>query len=318
MRKSMQAIRIVRSFLSEIKRDNISAHAASAAFFIFLSVIPILILITSILPYTPIQEAALMTAVTDVLPTSMDAFAVSLINEIYGKSIAIISITAVATIWAASKGILALIRALNAINEVHETRNYFILRFKASVDTLALLVIIIISLLVMVFGNQLLSMIEAFVPSIYFVISIIMHFRFVIVWFVLVFFFVLLYVWLPNKHPKIRSQIFGACFTSTGWLIFSYVFSLYIDKFSGYSMYGSLSTITIVMIWLYTCMYIMMLGAEFNSMFDEDLKHFELIRRVREKKREIAAYKNEVEQNVKQKIEKVKEEKGHIERKEKK
>ena len=53
-------------------------------------------------------------------------------------------------------------------------------------------------------------------------------------------------------------------------------------------------------------------------MCDEDLKHFELIRRVREKKREIAAYKNEVEQNVKQKIEKVKEEKGHIERKEKK
>lgn len=277
----MRAYKIIRSFLSELKKDNVGAHASSAAFFIFLSLIPFIILMCSILPFTPIREADLMRAVTDILPMSMDSFAVNLINEIYGKSVALVSVTAIITIWSAAKGILAMMRAMNAVNEVEETRNYFMLRLRASIYTLIILVMIILSLIFMVFGNVIMEMIHTYIPHLYMLLSIIMNLRYIIVWIVLTIFTVLLYVWLPNKRPKFKSQIFGACFTSIGWIVFSFVFSLYIDTFGGLGMYGSLTTIIIIMIWLYICMYIMILGAEFNSMFDETLAHFPVIRNLR-------------------------------------
>ena len=77
----MKLLQMIRAFIQEIKKDNITIHASSAAFFIFLSLIPMLILICSILPYTPVREADLMRAVTDLLPTTLDAFAVDLIED---------------------------------------------------------------------------------------------------------------------------------------------------------------------------------------------------------------------------------------------
>ena len=104
-------------------------------------------------------------------------------------------------------------------------------------------------------------------------------------WCVLTLFFITLYVWLPNKRPKAKSQVFGACFAATGWLIFSFFFQIYLQYFGGFSMYGSLTTIIVVMIWLYSLMYILLLGAEWNSLFDSDLSHFTLLKRMIRNKR---------------------------------
>ena len=50
-------------------------------------------------------------------------------------------------------------------------------------------------------------------------------------------------------------------------MIFSYVFAMYIETFSGFAnMYGSLTTIVFLMLWLYFGMYITLLGAEFNQL----------------------------------------------------
>lgn len=298
----MQTIRLIRDFLHEIKKDNISAHAASAAFFIFVSLIPMLILICSILPYTPVEEADLMLAVTDILPTTLDSFAITLIEEIYGKSPTVISITAIATIWASSKGILAIMKGLNSVNEVNETRNYFILRAKASLDTFILLLMVILSLLLMVFGNVLMSYISNNVPQLKLLIKLFLYLRYLIVWGILSLLFILLYVWLPNKRPKARTQLLGACFTATGWMLFSFFFSIYISNFNAFSMYGSLTAIIIVLMWLYFIMYIMLLGAELNSMFDDTLKHFPLYRKIREKKQDLKEFNRQIRINAEERM----------------
>ena len=120
---------VIKDFSKEMNKNNISAHASSAAFFLFLSLIPIMLLVCAIVPYTKITENNLVTIVTDILPASLDPFAIRLIAEVYDKTPAVISITAIVVIWSAAKGLLAIMRALNAINRVDETRNYFILRF---------------------------------------------------------------------------------------------------------------------------------------------------------------------------------------------
>ena len=57
----------------------------------------------------------------------------------------------------------------------------------------------------------------------------------------------------------------ASAFSAVGWMIVSWIFSVYLDIFKGFSsMYGSLTTIVLIMLWLYFCMYILLLGGEVN------------------------------------------------------
>ena len=86
---------IVRKFAAESNKCHISAYSASAAFFMFLSLIPMLLLICSILPYTPVTEADLMEIMAEILPTSLVPLAINTVADVYDKSPAVISLSAV-------------------------------------------------------------------------------------------------------------------------------------------------------------------------------------------------------------------------------
>lgn len=258
---------ILRDCSAQMKKQNISAYASSTAFFLFLSLVPMLIVICSVIPYTPLTEENLVTAVTDFTPGMLDPVVESLIAEVYDKSAGILSIAVLATIWSAAKGVLALIRGLNAINGVDEHRNYILLRLVASVYTLILLIGIILSLFIMVFGNQLVKLALHRIPQLQYVVSFAMNFRFLFAWVILTFLFCIVYAFVPNQKMRMSEQIPGATFAAVVWSIFSWGFSLYIGTPGSYSIYGSLSIIVIIMIWLYFCMYILMIGAYLNRYF---------------------------------------------------
>lgn len=122
-------------------------------------------LLCAVIPYTPLTESNVMSALTQISPDTMDPLVVSIISDVYDKSVGLISVTAIGTLWSAGKGVLALMRGLNAINNVEENRNYFVLRMIASLYTILTLVAVVISLLVMVFGNTLIGIIEGIVPG---------------------------------------------------------------------------------------------------------------------------------------------------------
>lgn len=258
---------IMRDFSNQMKKQNISAFAASTAFFFFLSLVPMLIMICTIIPYTPLTEQNLTTAITDVTPSAVDSLAVSLIDEVYDKSAGILSVAALATLWSAAKGVMALMRGLNAINDVDEERNYFVVRSIASFYTLIMLIVVILSLFVMVFGNQLVDLALHRIPQLQVLVSFLMNFRFVFVWIVLTIFFAMIYAYIPNVKLKFKEQLPGAMFSAIVWSVFSWGFSIYVSWEMAGSMYGSLSIIIIVMLWMYFCMYIIMVGAYLNRYF---------------------------------------------------
>ena len=127
----MRIYRILRGFGRQMSRANVNAYAASTAFFLFLSLIPMLMLICSILPYTPIKKSDIITAVT-LLPQTLSPLLTSLIQSIYDSTFGVMSIAAIVTVWSAGKGVLALMRGLNAMNGVVEDRNYVLQRIIAS------------------------------------------------------------------------------------------------------------------------------------------------------------------------------------------
>ena len=264
----LQLLLILKDFSDKMKKKNISTYAASIAFFFFLSVVPMLIMICTIIPYTPVTEEDLVELVTDLLPDQVDPLAESLISEVYDKSAGILSVALIATVWSAAKGVMALMRGLNAINGVEEQRNYFVIRVIASFYTVVMLVVVILSLFVMVFGDQLVSLALHRIPQLQKIVSFVMNFRFLFVWAVLSVLFAAVYAYVPAKKLSFREQIPGAVFTSVVWSVFSWAFSYYVTYGNSYGIYGSLSIIIIVLLWLYFCMYIIMIGAYLNQYFE--------------------------------------------------
>lgn len=259
--------RFWREMVTQLNKQNISAFAASTAFFFFLSIVPMLVMVCTIIPYTPLTEANLAMAITELTPDAMDALAEGLIAEVYEKSAGILSIAIIATIWSAGKGVMALMRGLNVISEVEEDRNYFVVRIVSSFYTLVMLLVVILSLFIMVFGNQLVEIALYRIPQLKVVVSFAMNFRFVFVWIVLSILFAMMYAYIPNEKLKFREQLTGAMFSAIAWSVFSWGFSLYVSRAGAYSIYGSLSIIILVMIWMYVCMYIIMIGAYLNRYF---------------------------------------------------
>lgn len=255
------------NFSAQMKKQNISAHAASIAFFFFLSIVPMLIMICAILPYTPLTEENLVKAVTDVVPDMAIPLTESLISDVYDRSAGVMSVAIIATIWSAARGVLALMRGLNAVNGVEEKRNYFVVRAIASLYTVVMLIVVILSLFINVFGNQLVNLALHRFPLLQDIVTFAMNFRFMVVWVVLTVLFAAVYAYVPDERLKFKEQIPGAAFAAVVWSVFSWVFSIYINYSNSYGIYGSLSIIIIILLWMYFCMYIVMVGAYLNCYF---------------------------------------------------
>jgi len=255
-----------QDFGKNMGKQNISAFAASTAFFFFLSLVPMLIMICTVIPYTPLTEDNLLTAANGLVPDKILPLTEELIREVYQKSEGLLPIAVIVTLWTAGKGMLALMRGLNAVGKVDETRNYLWVRAVACFYTALMLVMVVLCLFVMVFGNRLVDMLLYKMPQLQPLVALLMNFRFLAVWILLMLFFAGIYAYVPNGSLVFREQIPGAAFTAIAWSIFSWGFSLYVD-WTDYSIYGSLSIIILVMLWLYFCMYIVMVGAYLNRYF---------------------------------------------------
>jgi len=258
---------IIRDFSKQLAKDNISVYASGTAFFFFLSLMPTLIIVCSLLPLTSLTEKNLLIAAVKVMPDFLDSLTVLMIKQMYEQSARILPFAIIIMLWSSSKGMLGLMYGLNVVNEVTETRNYILLRLEAMFYMVITVTALLVSLTLSVFGKAIVNGIYAHFPDIGIFVYLIMRFRFLFVWFLLTAVFAVTYTFVPNKKLKMRFQIPGAVFTAVGWSLFSFVFSVYVDKFRGMSTYGSLSTVIIMMFWLYCCLYILLIGANLNRYF---------------------------------------------------
>lgn len=267
MRTIYRLYYIARDFSWQMTKMNIGAFAASTAFFLFLSMIPLLMALCAILPYTSLTEANLIAALTQFTPDAMDALVVSVVSDVYARSAGTITVFAIVTIWSAAKAMLALIHGLNAVNDFEETRNYVVLRSIACIYTVIILIAMILALFVMVFGNLIVDILLSDIPQLHILVQFIMHFRFLFSWAVLTLIFSLIYAFVPSKKLKFKAQMPGAAFAAVVWSVASFAFSIYVDYFDGFGAYGSLTTVVIIMIWFYMMMYILLIGAHINRYF---------------------------------------------------
>ncbi len=265
MNKRLQrAVLTIYKFTQILKKNHIDVYAAGAAFFMFVSIIPFLLIILTLLPYTPLTKADLLTAIVEFLPNEMDAMGISIIDELYGKPTAVMSISVIAAVWSAARGVLAITKGLNEISDVQETRSYIVTRIWSVFYTLFLIAAIVLMLVGGVFGKRIRIFIETNFFEFSKSIKTILGYRDIIMIIVLFFVLLFLYTVLPDIKLKFKKQIPGAFLATLAWWGFSGLFSMYVMNFNNYSMYGSLATIIMMLLWLYFSMYIVFIGAQIN------------------------------------------------------
>lgn len=259
--------RMIREFTANMRRTHISAFAAGSAFFWFLSLIPLLMLLSALITYTPLTKEDLQEGVESVVPGAVEGFLSTVIEDVYAKAQVLLPVAAVILLWTAGKGVLSLVQGFNFINGVEEHRGFLLMRLLAMLYTVVLLFVIVTVLGAISFGNLLEGVLAEKLPEVYDIISVLYPFRFLLFWVILTIVFAVIYAYLPDKKLKIRHQIPGACFTAVAWGIFSFGFSLYLEYGNSFDVYGSLTILIALMIWLYFCMYIVFVGAYINRYF---------------------------------------------------
>lgn len=263
-------MKFINGVIERFSKHRVAASAAHTAFFIMLSFIPCIILLFSLLQFTGIERVDVLMAIQRIVPREMQVFCTGVIKEAYSKTATTVSLSALATLWSAGRGMMALTEGLQWIAGIREERNYIAVRIRATCYTVAFLLLIIVFLLLGVFGNSLLGLAVKRFPVVTYVAELIRNIKNVFLLFFAVVIFALIYRFMPGEQQKIKYHMPGAFISSIGWFGFSYIFSIYVDEYNGFSnMYGSLTTIVLVMLWLYFGMYITLIGAEINHMLAE-------------------------------------------------
>ncbi len=258
--------------IEKIAGDHVSAYATQAAFFMMLSMVPIIMILMTLVQYTPLTQATIISVVHEIFPTTIQGLIISIVNEVYRQTGTTLSISVLVAFWSAGRGMLAMANGLNSVRGYQEKRNYFFLRLRAAIYTVLFLLAMIITLVFLGFGNSISLLVNKYIPVIQYIIDFIIDIRIVVVMCLLIVIMLFIYRFLPSKSGKFIHQLPGSIFTSVGWTLASFLFSVYMDIFKGFSnLYGSLTTIVLIMLWLYFCMYVMLLGAEINHLLEQRL-----------------------------------------------
>ena len=267
---------------SKILHDNIFAIAGQSAFFLILSAVPLTMFIVSVLQNLQIPVEFIEVGLNGI-------FSEKLVNEIsefltnaYNRTVGISLITLVITLWSASQGIHAITNGLNRIYDAYENRNWLFLRIRAMFYTIALFAIILVSLVIIGLGSFINEWLSPYIKLLPDFVALIYHLRYVIVFLFLAVLFALVYRNLPNisrkqhKEYGIKYQLPGAFLCALSWYVLSFGISIYVDYFNGFSIYGGLATLAGIMIWLYFCMVCLMICAEINYVYHEQIKNFSM------------------------------------------
>ena len=261
-------IQLMLGFVRRANGDHVSAYAAQAAYFLIMSFIPFILFLTTLIRYTPLSYNVVRDAIVGFVPGNLQTFVLSIVVEVYKRSTAIVPLSALMALWASGKGMQAIINGLNTIYHVKETRNWLMNRIYS-----VFYMLLFVTLLVLVLGNRIQMAAQKTIPILGRLMARIMGARTLLVFAVLFVVFLVLYKVLPNRKATFKSQLPGAFIIATAWLIFSYGFSLYFEFFPNFgNMYGSLTALIMVMLWLYVCMNLILYGAEINAYFENEFR----------------------------------------------
>lgn len=262
-----RAFSFSKQLYQKIKLDDVQGISAQLTYYLILSFFPFLIFIMTLIGYAHISVEDKIRDLEQIMP----AEAISIIEEILkdvaeGRSQALLSFGMLATLWAASKGINAIIKGLNRAYDIEESRVFWKIRGIAFLATLFIGFVVLLSILLLVLGSWLKTQVFLLVDLPYGFQKIWDLLQYAVPLFIMFIVFTLLYWIAPSRRLRLKEVMPGAMFATLGWIITSTLFSVYVNQFSSFTeTYGSLGGVMVLLIWLYISSIIILAGGEINA-----------------------------------------------------
>ncbi len=253
--------------LAQLKAQPVFDLAATLAYYFMLSLFPLLIFLLTLIPYFQLEAETIYTYVKDYFPNTIaDIFKTTVLEAIETPQKGLLSFSIIATIWSASNGVNALLRAINRSYDIEETRHFIKRRILSMIVTISLVFIIVTTLLLPVFGNVILQSLKMFFVVPEETVIILNRLRWGIGISLMIVTLTFVYRIAPNVSISWREALFGAVVATVSWQIVSYLFSIYISNFTNYSAtYGSLGGVIALMLWFFLTGLILIVGATVNA-----------------------------------------------------
>lgn len=262
------------TFLHTFYRDNCSLMAAAISFYAILSFIPLFLVFISAAGFILHSSEQALSAVTEVLiktfPTSTIAVLQLLFDLIQRKTVfGLIGLAGL--IWAASRIFSAVENAMNIVWKVKKGRAYWHSKFLS-------LLLVPISVLIMfssiaftafytVARNLTIPLIDLKVSEATFVSRLFAIVFPLILGFIL---FFLIYKIIPYRKVYTKAALIGAICSSVMWEAAKFLFDIYIKNYAHFQrIYGSFGTLVVMLIWIYYSAFIILIGAEIGSNYEE-------------------------------------------------
>ena len=183
------------------------------------------------------------------------------------STLTLLSLSAVTTLWSASRGILYISDGLDAVLQHHGKRRYLYRRVMSIVYFLLLALALSTMLTVHVFGETVMDACIRWFPHALDLAEALYHLRFF--YFILIFgmVFSLIYWLFPRRALRFRCCLLSGMLTALGWIVISQLFSIYVNHFAGYiKLYGGIGLLILACIWLNFCILLFLYGAVLSGL----------------------------------------------------
>lgn len=248
--------------------DDVFGRAAQLGFYFLLAMFPALLGVTALIGMLPSQVVlpTVMPYAEKVLPSESLILVERYVDQVIrGSGGGVFYLSLLASLWAASWGMMAIINTLNAVYGIKETRPFWKAGVTAVLLTLGAAVFVITSLILILAGAQVSQWI-ADATGMEWLVTLAWP---LLQWPSIVFFLLmgvnLIYYWAPNMDSEWQWMKPGSVLAVFLWIILSLGLKYYVENFVDYNIvYGSITGVIILMLWLYVIGLTLLVGGELN------------------------------------------------------
>ena len=249
----------------------IPLHSAYTGFFLVLSLFPGLLLLLGTLRYTPLEVKDLMELLEGFLPESLLPLVNSLISASYKHaSKTVVTISVLGTLFSASRGMFGIRNGLDAIYQPTRRHGSLGRRGISVVHNISFLLALLLTLVLYLAVTGWIDYLWMATHPVTMTLLRIIDLRSIFLLLMQTALFCGMYAFLPGRRNSISQSLPGAAIASLLWLLFSWLFSIYVEHFTAYTnIYGSIYALALGMLWLYLSISIFFYGAALNRYLAE-------------------------------------------------
>jgi membrane protein len=256
---------------------DLDQRAAAVSYSLILAIFPGIIFLFTLIPYIPVAnlDIQIMEFLKSILPLGIYDTVATTIEEIVSRRrVDILSFGFLFAVYAATNGMMAMMRSFNMTLNEPEPRGFLKARLISFMLTGLLILVMISAVGVLVVGKFVISYIgEIGWFSDNFLVNMIRltgYFSIFMIFFIGI---CIIYHFAPALNKRIRFFNAGAFFASILCIFATNLFSYYLGNFNSYNrLYGSIGTLIGLMVWIYLIVLIIILGFEINSSLRDALR----------------------------------------------